>query len=742
MSTIMNGYIDRLGDFVVPRSLHLAEPFHGGLAMAKPMGSTSFGFLDTRGVWVMEPSADWYGGTKNGIHTFNIGGVRGERGIEGGAWGLAGDGRILAEPKFRAIGKFADGRIPVSDGSKWGYSDKNGELVAAVRFDMAGEFVDGAAVVTMDGKSAYLKPDGTFLLQPRDFELFTFSETRGRARRGNEWFLISSEGQEVTGSYDEIWPVRGGMAQVRRGDKLAFVSISGSQIGSDWFDEARWYGCGLAPVRIGDHWFVLREGGELHGPFSSVGAAKQDFVAIVDDDGVGFLRRDGVVVASAYESGRGFQNGYAGVRREGKWTFIDTEGQELHEPRWDDVGAYSAGGVCPTRQGARWGVCDRTGRVMVNHRFTRIGEFSEGLASAQRLNWDREINPPTSKLTAMPSGGLTHPVFQHTTVDDDLRVTVLFEPTLSDNQLLQLRHLCWGAKSAFDARAEGGTSLFNDRFWLCPYAMSMRLQKLPQPVVSADVLMDAIEVLGLPVKEVTFLLLRDDPEIPDNWHMFYPFKPAAKHPDDPLGPNSFPDFETYWSAVWDFDAVAPRSENLFYLRIGRFDNDFKVMLAERLLSLHVPDVRLCVGTMQVPSSFVSRDDARTDQVSAVLAAKVAERFSADRVWVPPFVKNYRPPFPAKGDWTPGVMTVEHQGRKGYSFAFDAPDLIQDVGPDIFRYREQEIMDALAEAIGELDLEPVILWQLFSDVLNPNMPHYAGIARISTPKYYICQVWEK
>ena len=75
-------------------------------------------------------------------------------------------------------------------------------------------------------------------------------------------------------------------------------------------------------------------------------------------------------------------------------------------------------------------------------------------------------------------------------------------------------------------------------------------------------------------------------------------------------------------------------------------------------------------------------------------------------------------------------------------AIDPPHLIQDVGPDVFRYREQELMEAIAAAIDELDLQPVILWQLFGNVLNEQMPHMAGTPMIMEPDYYICQVWER
>lgn len=162
---------------------------------------------------------------------------------------------------------------------------------------------------------------------------------------------------------------------------------------------------------------------------------------------------------------------------------------------------------------------------------------------------DRTIDPPPTGVTTLPQGGLTHPVFAHAGPEDSVRVTVCFEPGLDPDQLTQVRQLVWLLKSFADARASQGQAFGGNSFWLADYGLSILLEQQPRPAKLADLLMDELRQLSLPIKELTFNLLRDDPEIPIQWNMMYPVKPAAPHPDDPRGPDTFPDFQSYWEAV-------------------------------------------------------------------------------------------------------------------------------------------------------------------------------------------------
>ena len=203
----------------------------------------------------------------------------------------------------------------------------------------------------------------------------------------------------------------------------------------------------------------------------------------------------------------------------------------------------------------------------------------------------------------------------------------------------------------------------------------------------------------------------------------------------------FPDFPSYWEQIWNPEAVPPGSESLQYLRAGRWDQNMQtVLFDERVMSLHLPDIRICYGVYQGEEMFFDEVDDRTQQVTDGLASAFEKRFDPNRIWVFPGNQNWAPPIPMNRDWELAVEKIEYDGRVGYYFAVDCPPLLQDVAPDAFRYREPELMEALGETINELDLAPVILWQRFGDPMN--VPSMAGAAHPMNPTFYLIELWEK
>lgn len=336
----------------------------------------------------------------------------------------------------------------------------------------------------------------------------------------------------------------------------------------------------------------------------------------------------------------------------------------------------------------------------------------------------------------MPPEGLQHAAFAGLGAGSELRVTVCFAPNLDPDRLERVSNVfsCW--QQVLDAEV-GDRALVST--WLAVYAASARIARHPDPVRAASLLLETFATMALPIREVTVAPFRPDPEEPPQWQLMYPMVPAVPHPDDPRGPVSFPDFDRYWDAVWDLDGVPPRSESPLHLRAGRWDARSRtVRLDERLLTLHVPGVRIAYGVLQ--GGLTDGPTERSEAVAAALEDALRTRFDRERIWVFPGDTGWAPPVPMARDGSVGVEPLEHRGRKGYSFAVDCAPLLQDVGPDVFRYREPELMEAMAEVIRRLDLAPVVLWQRFGDPLD--VAAMAGSPHPFSPTSYLLELWER
>lgn len=337
----------------------------------------------------------------------------------------------------------------------------------------------------------------------------------------------------------------------------------------------------------------------------------------------------------------------------------------------------------------------------------------------------------------LPEGGLGHRVFEGLGAESELRVSVCFDPLLDDDRVRRVGSIVYNWHQVVDARARG-EGVVGGRPWVAKYAVSARMRRVPDPVDLASVLVEELSAMGLPIREVTFSPFRSDPDEPPHWQLIHPMIPAIPHPDDPRGELTFSDFPAYWEAVWDFASPPPRSENPFYLRAGRWDQQANTLrLDERLMTLHEPGIRICMGVTQ--SGSTDAKDERSDQVAAAIGDALARHFDRAKIWVFPGDREWAPPRAMRRDWSEGVESIEHEGRRGYSFAVDAPAILHDVAPDAFRYREVELMRATADVVRGLGLAPVILWQRFGEPLAG--PAMAGAPHPFRPDHYVIQVWE-
>lgn len=506
MTSLLAGYIDRTGAPVIPATLRHAGAFHGGVALVKPFGSWAYGFIGIDGGWILEPPVAAYNEWSEGVAGFNIGGTLDEDGdVIGGAWGLVGDGKVIKRAQFEDVGGCGQGLIPFREGARWGYLDREGAERVEARFDEADDFSkDGLAVVTEDGRDGYLDKNGEWKLQRKFDGLAPTSEGRGRAKLGSVWHVIDLEGNLLSEGFDEVRRFYGGMARVVRDGRIGYVDRDGQLIGNAWFDEGARYGDGLAPVRLDRAWYVLDRRGAVHGPYRRALAPTEGLVRIVDEDGaLGFLGADGAVaIPPRYQTARPFHQGAAAVARDGLWTYIDPEGKELHEPYWHRAGSFHEG-LATVRYGARAGVVDRTGRLVVPVQHDVIDDFSGGLAAIRTIQW-RQVTPPPPEWRVTPPGGLAAEGFAGADRDDEVAISVA-HGSLPPDVALRLRHVIgmWrdvaAAQAGSDAVSEDGAE---------PDALALRLGGVPYPIELTAVLLEELRLLGLSIRDVALARIR------------------------------------------------------------------------------------------------------------------------------------------------------------------------------------------------------------------------------------------
>lgn len=312
------------------------------------------GLVDRQGDWVVKPayaalhaSGDyWVAERRSGL-----------KGL------LDADGKVLIEPSFEDIGHFAEGLAPASrwGEQKTGYIDERGRFVIPPAYAMAGTFSDGLAVVAgeingqlrmgvIDRRLRAVVPLGTY--DSIDAFAFGLAVVRREADGGRSAGAIDTHGTLVVPFHpatslqvvapgrllESQMPDDGSRyaARLLDGAGRVLFSVEGEQARID--DPAE----GLAFFADGEGRLGLLDVTAAR----IVVAPRRDWVdAMPFSDGVAWLRKD--------------TGGDATI-----WVLIDRQGREVLQGDYQGVSEFHAGMAAVGYGERRWGLIDRTGKVL------------------------------------------------------------------------------------------------------------------------------------------------------------------------------------------------------------------------------------------------------------------------------------------------------------------------------------------------------------------------------------------
>lgn len=231
---------------------------------------------------------------------------------------------------------FAVARILKEDGtSEWQLIDSGGNkrrsMPEDIEIEEAGSFSGGVYVLKDSiGRYVYVKKNGDIWK-----EGFSFAgpmlEGFAVVADSTGYHLLNTEGESKGGSFERIAVddinigVRNGCFFGKRNDQYLLYDTEGKQVSSASFQEAR--------------------------PF-----AEEDGYAAVKVDGKwGFIDGKGnMVIEPQYEDARSFSNGYAAVKSQNLWGFIDTNNETCIEPAFSEAKDFNAGGNVFIKKNGVW----------------------------------------------------------------------------------------------------------------------------------------------------------------------------------------------------------------------------------------------------------------------------------------------------------------------------------------------------------------------------------------------------
>ena len=249
-------------------------------------------------------------------------------------------------PPFNALGI---ARTCKSQSIGWGLVYRAGDEVSTPQWDSIEPFDDnGYAVVTL-------------LADNRQTRRYGVINETGQLQFEPIWLEISRLRERPTGVYV-------GDTKQKIFDSDGWCRVRGES-GCGWIDRN---GFVVSPQK----W-------KSASSFTDFDDGSESLARVSDENGSGFINRHGDVViptkfrqASMFDAD-GLASAEVGDKDHEKHGWINTLGEFVIEPEWDDVGVFAPNGLARICRNGKWGCIDRDGRIRVEPKWYSVAVWND-----------------------------------------------------------------------------------------------------------------------------------------------------------------------------------------------------------------------------------------------------------------------------------------------------------------------------------------------------------------------------
>jgi|GEM_PF-2292521 len=282
----------------------------------------------------------------------------------------------------------------VMEGGKCGFIDKTGKIAIPLIYDNATAFSEGVAAVSKDGKQYLIDKNGNVVVTLKTY----YSDTDS---------LFNKMG---------IDPFSGGLAAVTKDGKWGFIDKTGKEVipvgeyESDWRSFSEGLTVAGKSIHTGDENYYMRYGfidksGKIVIPFEYdwVNSFSDGLATVSKDGKYGVIDKTGkIVIPFKYEGIGTFSEGLASFIKDGKLGYMDKTGKVIISLDIEPSDSFAGNQLSPFSDGfavvyggdtidfsisimqpsstAKWGIIDKTGKVVIPFEYDYISSFIDGFA--------------------------------------------------------------------------------------------------------------------------------------------------------------------------------------------------------------------------------------------------------------------------------------------------------------------------------------------------------------------------
>lgn len=348
------GYMNTAGELAINPQFESAGSFFEGLASVKLNGK--YGYIDNTGNFVINAQWDYAGAFEDGLAIVG-------NGKEDSKYGyIDKTGNYIVNPQFSYARDFSDGLAVVKSNDKYGYIGKDGKYAINPQFDYAIDFKNGMAAVLSDNKFGFIDKNGKYVINPQfdyvDYNMMGFYDPNFYYDMGvipvrvdSKYGFIDFSGKIViTPQYDSIYPKAADidlqpktgkegnyLMPVELNEKWGFIDNTGKTIINPQFDSVTYFHNGIAMVILdGKYGFINTDGKYTTNPILdyvefSYHYKVGDLCPYSQDNKIGYVNPTdgGAYIQPQYDDGGKFINGFAIVKKNGKYGYINQQNETI-----------------------------------------------------------------------------------------------------------------------------------------------------------------------------------------------------------------------------------------------------------------------------------------------------------------------------------------------------------------------------------------------------------------------------
>ncbi|GKX30271.1 hypothetical protein SH1V18_27510 [Vallitalea longa] len=263
---------------------------------------------------------------------------------------------LAIDADYSGTGSFSEGLAEVSNNSKWGYIDTEGNLKIPFCYDITTPFRKGRALVVKDGKRIIIDKNGVEYT-PSDIDtcyqilsgfIYGLEDAYFGFDRDNKKGLMDKYGKKIIPSiYEDFQSFHDGLVVAYDTDEdentqyTVYDKHGNIIVPEGLYDYINDYNEGLTSVTKDNQYAVIDTEGNVvipFGEYSSIGTFYEGLASAKKNGKRGFINSKGeIIVPFIYDYMWLFNDGFTYVKKNKKYGLIDKKGNEVIPCEYDSL---------------------------------------------------------------------------------------------------------------------------------------------------------------------------------------------------------------------------------------------------------------------------------------------------------------------------------------------------------------------------------------------------------------------